>query len=73
MHLRDAHNAFNKKLGNGADYIYNHDCPNHISGQDYMEKPVDIYTPTSYGGEKQILERLQFYKQLKEDIKNGRK
>ncbi|MBO5255854.1 MAG: replication-associated recombination protein A [Opitutales bacterium] len=73
MHLRDAHNAFNKKLGNGADYIYNHDCPNHISGQDYMEKPVDIYTPTYYGGEKQILERLQFYKQLKEDIKNGRK
>lgn len=73
MHLRDAHTSFNKKMGHGADYIYNHDCPNHISGQDYMDNPVEIYKPTNYGAEKQIVERLEFYKQVKKDIKNGRK
>ena len=73
IHLRDAHTSFNKKMGNGADYIYNHDCPNHISGQDYMDNPVEIYKPTNYGAEKQIVERLEFYKQVKKDIKNGRK
>ena len=73
LHLRDAHNSTNRKLGNGNDYIYNHDCPNHISGQDYMPKPIEIYSPTNYGAEKQITERLTFYKQLKKDIQNGRK
>ena len=73
MHLRDAHTSFNKKLGNGDGYIYNHDCPNHISGQDYMEKPVQLYTPTEYGGEKQVAERLAFYKKIKKEIRNGKK
>ncbi len=73
IHLRDSHTSFNKKMGNGVDYIYNHDCPNHISGQEYMENPVEIYKPTDYGSEKQIAQRLEFYKQLKKEIKNGRK
>ncbi len=73
IHLRDAHTAFNKKMGNGADYIYNHDCPNHISGQDYMIEPIQIYKPTYYGAEKQLAERLDFYKKLKEEIKRHRK
>ena len=72
LHLRDAHNSTNRKLGNGADYIYNHECPNHISGQDYMPKPMEIYKPTNYGSEKQIAERLNYYKQLKKEIQNER-
>ncbi len=69
MHLRDAHTSFNKKMGNGVDYIYNHDCPNHISGQDYMIEPVQIYKPTEFGAEKQVAERLNFYKKIKSEIK----
>ncbi len=69
IHLRDAHTSFNKKMGNGADYIYNHDCPNHISGQDYMIEPVQIYRPTEFGAEKQVAERLNFYKKIKNEIK----
>ena len=69
-HLRDSHTAFNRSLGNGAEYIYNHDCPNFISGQDYLEKNVKLYNPTSYGSEKQIAERLEIYAEIKKRIKN---
>ncbi len=71
MHLRDAHTVNNRKLGNGADYIYNHDCPNFISGQDYLEKNVKLYNPTNYGSEKQIAERLQAFREIKRKIKNA--
>ena len=73
VYLRDAHTSTNRKLGNGDGYIYNHDCPNHISGQEYLTKPQHIYFPSEYGAEKQIAERLDFYKQIKKGIQNGRK
>lgn len=71
LHLRDSHTSLNRKLGNGADYIYPHDCPNHISGQEYMPRPAQIYRPTDYGAEKQVAERLDFYKKLKKEIQNA--
>ncbi len=73
VYLRDAHTSTNRKLGNGDGYIYNHDCSNHISGQEYLTKPQHIYFPSEYGAEKQIAERLDFYKQIKKGIQNGRK
>lgn len=73
MHLRDSHTSLNRKLGNGQGYIYNHECPNHISGQEYMEKPVCIYKPTNYGNERLVAERLAFYKKIKKEIQNGQK
>ncbi len=67
--LRDSHNAINKKLGNAAEYIYNHDCSGHISGQEYMEKPVKLYEPTNYGAEAQIASRLKDFEELKRKAK----
>ncbi len=69
LHLRDAHNKFNKDLGNGKDYIYPHDCPEHISGQDFLEKNVKFYSPSPYGAEKQIAERLDKFKKIKNNIR----
>lgn len=73
LHLRDAHTQHNRKFGNGADYIYNHDCPECISGQDYLENDVKLYNPTNYGSEKQIAERLNHFKEIKRKIKNARR
>ena len=70
--MRDSHTAFNRSGGNGADYIYNHDCPGAISGQDYMENPKTFYKPTPRGAEKLIAERLEEYKKLKRKLKNGK-
>jgi len=72
-HLRDAHTSLNKKLGNGADYIYNHECEGHISGQDYLAHPLKLYTPAAYGAEKQIAQRLDEFQELKRKIQNGNK
>ena len=72
-HLRDAHSAFNKKIGNGAEYIYSHDCPGHISGQDYAPLPLDIYRPTNYGAEAAAAERLAFYKKIKSQLQQEQK
>ncbi len=72
MHLRDSHTKLNKKLGQGVEYIYSHDCPEHISGQDYMEKPIKLYEPKEFGAEKQIAERLAKFKEIKRMILNGK-
>lgn len=72
IHLRDSHNKFNRKLGNGAEYIYSHECPQNISGQEYMQRPIQIYFPKENGSEKQIAERLANYKKLKQTIQNGK-
>lgn len=72
LYLRDSHTKLNRKLGNGADYIYSHDCPHNISGQDYLEKNLNLYTPKEYGAEKQIAERLAMFKTLKHNLRNGK-
>jgi len=69
LYLRDGHTSLNKKLNKTAEYIYNHDCPGHISGQDYMLKPATLYAPTDYGAEAQIKERLGQYKGIKEKLR----
>ncbi len=68
-YLRDSHTKFNRSLGNGEDYIYNHDCPNFISGQDYLEKNLTLYVPSMFGAEKACAERLAEYKKIKAEIK----
>lgn len=72
IHLRDSHTNLNRKLGNGADYIYSHNCPHNISGQDYLKKNLTLYEPKQYGAEKQIAERLAMFKRLKQDMRNGK-
>lgn len=69
LHLRDSHTKLNRAMGHGAEYIYSHECPENISGQDYMEKPVQLYKPKLSGSEKQIAERLANYKELKKLIR----
>ena len=59
-------------MGHGAEYIYSHECPENISGQDYMESPIQIYSPKLSGSEKQIAERLANYKELKKLVRQNK-
>ncbi len=75
LYLRDSHTSLNKKMNKSPEeYIYNHECPGHISGQEYLETPLQLYTPSHYGAEAQIAERLECFRELKQQIrkKNGR-
>jgi putative ATPase len=57
--LRDAHTAFNKAQGHGADYRYSHDYPEADSRQCYMERPERFYFPKDAGLEARVREWLE--------------
>lgn len=73
MHLRDSHTKLNKQLGQGAGYLYSHEFPEAISGQDYLEYPITLYRTKHTGAEGAIAERLQHWKKLKEALQKEAK
>ncbi|WP_313410316.1 replication-associated recombination protein A [Aeromicrobium sp.] len=59
--LRDAHYSGAKKLGHGHDYVYAHDDPRGVVGQQYAPDDVDgsdYYRPGPHGAEGAIADRL---------------
>ncbi|MFA6289431.1 MAG: replication-associated recombination protein A [Opitutaceae bacterium] len=67
--LRDKSGQASKQAGHGKGYRYSHDYPENISGQDYLEKPLALYTPKSAGLETRIVERLARWRELKAQMK----
>lgn len=71
--LRDAHTKTNKALGHGKDYLYSHDFPHAISGQEYMIEPECFYEPGGSGAEAATAERLAKVRQIKARIQSEEK
>ncbi|KXU37361.1 ATPase [Cephaloticoccus primus] len=69
--LRDKSGKANKEAGHGRDYRYSHDYPENISGQDFLEKPLSLYTPKRVAWEAKIAERLARWAELKAAMKTG--
>jgi putative ATPase len=67
--FRDKGGQASKRMGHGKGYEYSHDFPEGISGQDYLEKPLALYTPGSNGHEAKIAERLSRWRQLKANLR----
>ena len=65
-HLRDAHYAGAKELGNGLGYQYAHDFPGHFVPQDHLGEPRRFYNPTEQGVERKIKERVDRWRALQE-------
>jgi putative ATPase len=63
--LRSKTGQANKRMGQGKGYKYSHDFPENISGDDYLEKPITLYTPKTAGWEAKIAERLARWQELK--------
>jgi putative ATPase len=64
-HLMD-NNRDAKGLGHGQGYLYPHEFPGHFVAQQYLPAGVQgsiFYKPSDQGYEKQILERLQQWRQ----------
>ena len=66
--LRDAHTKTNQSLGHGQDYLYSHDYPQGVSGQEYMLEPQRFWEPGRSGAEAATAQRMEQLKQLKADI-----
>ncbi len=67
--LRDKGGQASKRIGHGKDYLYAHDFPENISGQDYLSKPLHLFTPKTVGLEVRIVERLERWRALKAERK----
>ncbi len=71
--LRSKSGQANKRIGQGKGYRYSHDFPENISGDNYLEKPVTLYTPKLVGWEAKIADRLARWQTLKQEIRAGGK
>ena len=71
MALRDSGGQASKRMGHGKGYFYSHEFPEAISGQEYMEKPLPLYTPKTAGAEAAIAERLARWKKLRAELQRG--
>jgi putative ATPase len=69
--LRSKTGQANKRIGQGVGYQYSHEFPENISGDDYLEKPLTIYTPKTAGWEAKIAERLARWRALKAEFRRG--
>lgn len=61
-HLRDAHYPGARQLGHGKGYVYSHDEPHGIAGQQYAPDDLvgtDYYQPTDRGVERTVAARLE--------------
>jgi putative ATPase len=68
VHLRDKGGQASKRMGHGKGYDYSHDFPEGMSGQDYLEHPIRLYTAKSVGAESAIAERLKHWGGLRKTL-----
>ena len=67
--VRDRHGRNRKDREEGEEgYLYSHEFPENVSGQQYLEKPLDLYRPKSSGAESAIAERLEKWKALRDSL-----
>jgi len=66
--LRDKSGAASKQNAHGKGYLYSHDFAENISGQNYLEQPLTLYTPKTAGWEAKIADRLARWQELKAQL-----
>src|SRR3954469_24641976 len=68
LHIRNAPTPLMKELGYHRGYRYAHDSPDAYLAQEYLPDVLrgsTFYTPGTFGYEKRIAERLEWWKKLK--------
>ena len=74
MHLRNAPTALMREAGHGRGYRYDHDEPDHFSGQECL--PAELrgsawYVPGAFGHEKEIARRIAWWERLRRERQEG--
>ncbi len=70
LHIRNAPTAVMAQLGYGKEYKYSHNFANNYSYQKYFPDSMEektYYTPSSFGFEKEIQRRLDWWEKLKKE------
>ncbi|MGH7522594.1 MAG: hypothetical protein ACREMI_15065 [Gemmatimonadales bacterium] len=74
LHIRNAPTGLMKELGYGAGYQYAHDNAEAYTPQEYLPdalRGATWYDPTSFGHEKTIKERMDWWASLKQKASKG--
>jgi putative ATPase len=69
-HIRNAPTKLMKELGYGEGYQYAHSVPEGYLPQDYLPDEIadaKFYDPTTFGFEKEIAKRIEWWAKLKSD------
>ncbi len=72
MHIRNAPTRLMKDIGYGDGYEYDHDSEFHYSGQEHLPDRLagkTYYTPSRFGFEKTVAERLKWWADRKNELK----
>jgi putative ATPase len=72
-HIINAPTKLMKEMGFSKGYKYDQDSPYKFSGQDFMPEelaPQSFYEPGSYGFEKELKKRIDFFERLKKETKS---
>jgi putative ATPase len=72
FHIRNAPTTLMKDLGYGKEYKYPHDYPDHFIEEEYLPENLrgrTYYRPTEQGFEKEIKERLEYWRRKKNEKK----
>ncbi|MGI9481442.1 MAG: replication-associated recombination protein A [Hyphomicrobiales bacterium] len=68
-HILNAPTKLMKEEGYGEGYLYDHDQPGAISGQNYFPAEIErnqFYSPVERGFEREIAKRLDYWKKFRE-------
>jgi putative ATPase len=71
LHIRNAPTPLMKERGYGAGYQYAHASEHAYVPQEYLPEPLrgqTWYDPTEFGFEKDIKQRMDFWRELKERV-----
>lgn len=72
-HIRNAPTRLMKELGYARGYQYAHDHPDAVVDQDHLPEKLrgqKFYEPTDRGFEKTIKQRMEYWKRLREKLRN---
>jgi putative ATPase len=76
LHIRNAPTGLMKELGYGRGYRYAHDSPDAYLPQEYLPdilRGAAFYVPGSFGYEKKVAERIDWWEKLKKEGEGGEK
>ncbi len=76
LHIRNAPTGLMKELGYGSGYRYAHDSPDAYLAQEYLPDELRgtvLYEPGTFGYEKRVRERMEWWERRKREEAEGEK
>ncbi len=75
LHIRNAPTRLMKELGYSRGYEYDHNAEDRYSGQDHLPEKLigtSYYKPGTFGFEKTVRERMKWWEERKQAIREGK-